>query len=257
MLRLTVIGCSGSLPGPKSPASSYLIEAEHQGEIHRVVMDLGSGAIGNLQNHVNPSEIDAVLLSHLHPDHCMDMCGYYVMRKYHPAGPMGPLDVFGPDDAREYLARAYGLGDNENMDEQFAFRKWSAETAKPGQISVGPMQIEVIRVDHPIEAYAIAINHGSKRLVYTGDTGPNPELIDFASGADVLLAEASFIQSANNPEHMHLTGADAGRLANQAGVGRLLLTHIPPWYERETVLIEAQTEFAAAELVHPDAVYEL
>lgn len=257
MLRLTVIGCSGSLPGPNSPASSYLIEADHRGEIHRVVMDLGSGAIGNLQNHVHPSDIDAVLLSHLHPDHCMDMCGYYVMRKYHPDGPMGPVDVFGPDNAREYLACAYGLDDDENMDEQFAFRKWSAEMSKSGAITVGPMQIEVIEVDHPIEAYAISIKHGSKRLVYTGDTGPNPELIEFASGADVLLAEASFIQSAKNPDHMHLTGADAGRLAQQAGVGRLLLTHIPPWYERETILAEAQSVFAAAELVHPDAVYEL
>ena len=257
MFRLTVIGCSGSLPGPSSSASSYLIEAEHQGDIHRVVMDLGSGAIGNLQNHVNPREIDAVLLSHLHPDHCMDMCGYYVMRKYHPEGQMGPVDVFGPNNTREYLARAYGLDDGENMDEQFAFRNWSAEAAKPDPVEVGPMQIEVIQVDHPIEAYAIAVSYGPKRLVYTGDTGPNPDLIEFAAGADLLLAEASFIKSANNPEHMHLTGADAGRLAKRAGVGRLLLTHIPPWYERSTVLAEAQNEFATAELVHPDAVYEL
>ena len=84
-VRLTVIGCSGSYPGPDSPASCYLLEQEHEGRTWRVLMDLGSGALGALQRYVDPLSIDAVLLSHLHADHCLDLCGYYVMRKYHPA----------------------------------------------------------------------------------------------------------------------------------------------------------------------------
>src|ERR1700759_4417054 len=82
-MRLTIIGCSGSFPGPESPASSYLLEAEG----FRLLLDLGSGALGVLQRHADLYSIDAVALSHLHPDHCLDMCGYWVARRYAPGGP--------------------------------------------------------------------------------------------------------------------------------------------------------------------------
>ena len=86
-VKLTVVGCSGSYPGPDSPASCYLVEAESDGRIWRILLDLGNGALGALQKYVDPLVIDAVLVSHLHPDHCIDLCGYYVLRRYHPAGP--------------------------------------------------------------------------------------------------------------------------------------------------------------------------
>src|SRR5580698_10882582 len=82
-MRLTIIGCSGSFPGPESPASSYLLEAEG----FRLVLDLGNGALGVLQRHASLYDIDAVALSHLHADHCLDMCGYWVARRYGPGGP--------------------------------------------------------------------------------------------------------------------------------------------------------------------------
>ena len=86
-VRLTVIGCSGSYPGPDSPASCYLLEAEHDdgtARTWRVLLDLGSGALGALQRYVDPLAIDAVLLSHLHADHCLDLCGYYVHAQVPP-----------------------------------------------------------------------------------------------------------------------------------------------------------------------------
>ena len=95
-MKLTVVGCSGSFPGPDSPASCYLLEQEHEGRTWRVLMDLGSGAFGVLQRYVDPLDVDAVLLSHLHADHCLDLCGFYVMRKYHPSGPPPRLPVWGP-----------------------------------------------------------------------------------------------------------------------------------------------------------------
>ena len=82
-MRLTIIGCSGSFPGPDSPASSYLLEAEG----FRLLLDLGSGSLGVLQRHVGLYDIDAVCLSHLHADHCLDLCAYYVARTFHPDGP--------------------------------------------------------------------------------------------------------------------------------------------------------------------------
>ena len=84
-MRLTVVGCSGSYPGPESPASCYLVEADDaDGRTWRILLDLGSGALGALQRYADPLGIDAVFLSHLHADHCLDLCGYYVLRRYHP-----------------------------------------------------------------------------------------------------------------------------------------------------------------------------
>ena len=108
-MRVTVVGCSGSYPGPDSPASCYLIEAEHDGRTWRVVMDLGNGALGALHRYADPLAIDAVLLSHLHADHCLDLCGYHVLRKYHPSGHQPRIPVHGPEGTADRMARAYDL----------------------------------------------------------------------------------------------------------------------------------------------------
>ena len=83
-MKLTVVGCSGSYPGPDSPASCYLLESEHEGRTWRILLDLGSGALGALHRYVDPLAVDGVFLSHLHADHCLDLAGYYVLRRFHP-----------------------------------------------------------------------------------------------------------------------------------------------------------------------------
>ncbi len=108
-LQLTIVGCSGSYPGPDSPASCYLVQAEHEGRTWNILMDLGNGALGALHRYVDPLDIDAVFLSHLHADHCIDMTSYYVLRKYHPSGEQEPLPVWGPRRTARRLARAYDL----------------------------------------------------------------------------------------------------------------------------------------------------
>ena len=80
-MRLTVIGCSGSFPGPDSPASCYLIQAPYEGRTFSIVLDLGPGALGALQRVIDPRELDAVMLTHLHPDHCLDCTGLFVTFK--------------------------------------------------------------------------------------------------------------------------------------------------------------------------------
>src|SRR5207342_2476687 len=91
-VKLTVVGCSGSFPGPDSPASCYLVEEDGC----RVVLDLGNGALGRLQRHVSLDDVDAVIISHLHVDHVIDLCSYYVARRYRPDGPLAPLRVIAP-----------------------------------------------------------------------------------------------------------------------------------------------------------------
>ena len=128
-MRLTVIGCAGSYPGPDSPASCYLVEAEAPdatGEVRtwRILLDLGNGALGMLHRYADPLAVDAVLLSHLHADHCLDLCGFYVLRKYHPTGPQPPIPVFGPAGTAARMARAYDLPEEPGMTEEFDFHRY-------------------------------------------------------------------------------------------------------------------------------------
>ena len=259
-MRLTVVGCSGSYPGPRGPASCYLLEADGVDPADpaagprpwRVLLDLGSGALGELHRHVDPLTVDAVLLSHLHADHCLDLCGYYVMRKYHPSGAQPRLPVWGPSDTAGRMARAYDLPVEPGMDAEFDFRRYE------GAFTLGPFRVEPVRVEHPVEAYALRVTAGGRTLTYTGDTAPCAGLDGAARGADLLLAEASFRCEDDNPDGVHLTGTECGRVAREAGVPRLVLTHVPPWFDPRTALAEASAVHdGIVELAEPGAVYEL
>jgi ribonuclease BN (tRNA processing enzyme) len=253
-VRLTVIGCSGSYPGPDSPASCYLLEAEHGGRTWRVLIDLGNGALGVLHRYVDPLAVDAVLLSHLHADHCLDLCGYYVLRKYHPDGPRPRLPVYGPPGTAGRMARAYDLPEDPGMGLEFDFRTWT-----PGEAArIGPFTVQPVRVEHPVDAYGLRVSAGGALLAYTGDTGRCDQLEAVARGADLLLAEASFHHEEDNPPGVHLTGADCGELAGAAGVARLVLTHVPPWYDPRDMLAAARQVWdGPAELAASGATYDL
>src|ERR1700723_4031086 len=103
-MQVTVIGCAGSFPGPDSPAASYLLEAEG----FRLVIDLGNGALGVLQRHAELFGIDAIAVSHLHADHCIDLGSYWVARQYAPQGPRPPIPVYGPPGTAERVAGLAG-----------------------------------------------------------------------------------------------------------------------------------------------------
>lgn len=252
-MKLTVVGCSGSYPGPDSPASCYLLEADDAaGRTWRVLLDLGSGALGALHRYVDPLTIDAVLLSHLHADHCLDLSGFYVMRKYHPTGHQPRIPVYGPEGTADRMARAYDLPTDPGMHEEFDFRDWD------GPVSIGPFEVAPIPVLHPVAAFGLRVAADGATVAYSGDTGPCAALDDVARDADVFLAEASFRVGHTNPPDLHLTGADGGEVAARAGVKRLVLTHVPPWHDRADALAEAATVYdGPTELATCGAVYEL
>ena len=256
-MRLTVVGCSGSYPGPESAASCYLVEAEHAGDTGetrtwRILLDLGNGALGQLHRYADPLEVDAVFVSHLHADHCLDLCGYYVMRKYHPTGAQPRIPVWGPAGTADRMARAYDLPPDPGMTEEFDF----AEHGDP--VELGPFRVEATRVVHPVPAFALTVTAGGRTLVYSGDTGPCPALDRAATGADLLLAEASFQSTADNPPDLHLTGADCGRTAEKAGVARLVLTHVPPWHDPAVAEAEARAQWdGPIDVARAGATYEV
>lgn len=252
-MKLTVIGCSGSFPGADSPASCYLVEAEADGRTWRILLDLGSGALGALQRFSDPLAIDGVLLSHLHADHCLDMCGYYVFRKYHPTGAQPAIPVWGPSGVAHRLAHAYDLPTVPGMTAEFAFAEYDELP-----ITIGPFRITPVPVVHPVPAYAFRVEAGGRVLVYSGDTGPCYSLNRAAQGADLLLAEASFREGDDNPPDLHLTGRDCGELARASGAGRLVITHVPSWHDAATALAEATAAYdGPVDAAYTGATYDV
>ena len=238
------MGCSGSVSGPESPASAYLVQTAAGGQTYSLLLDCGPGAFGALYNYLDPRRLDAIALSHLHPDHCMDLCGYYVAARYSPTAPWPGQVLFGPTGTASRVARAYSVEESADADpgiaEHFEYRDW-----QPVQ-QAGPLILRTARVRHPVEAYAIRVDDtgpGGGSLVYSGDTGPTEALVHLAQGADLLLIESAFLDRPDNPPDLHLSGRQAAEIGAAAGVGAVLLTHIPPWYDPDEVLAEATGHF--------------
>jgi len=248
-VKLTIIGCSGSVPGPASAASSYLVE--HDG--YRLLLDLGSGAFGALQRHLDPAEVDAVVLSHLHPDHCFDIAPMVVHRRFGAGRRLPRIPVLGPSGTHDRLAMAYDPGARMGLRDVFDFA-----AVTPGERTLGPFRLRFARVNHPVPTHAVRVSAGGRALAYSADTGPSDALVSLAEGADVLLCEASFDEGAANPPNLHLTGREAGEHAAKAGAGRLLVTHVPPWVDAARVAEAASAAFAGrTDLVAADQAYEL
>jgi ribonuclease BN (tRNA processing enzyme) len=236
-VELTVLGCAGTFPGPDSPCSGYLVE--HDG--FRLVVDLGAGALGVLQRHVGLLDVDAVYVSHLHADHCIDLVAYSYARRYHPQGMPPPLPVYGPVGTCARICAAFEEPPQDGLLDVFDFREVS-----PGTRAIGPFTVRTVRTNHPIECHALRLEADGRSLTYSGDTGRCPELVELAAGTDLFLCEASWTHDDSHPPGIHLSGREAGQHAQQAGVGLLLLTHLQAWADPDEVLAEAGAEFGGA-----------
>jgi ribonuclease BN (tRNA processing enzyme) len=248
-MRLTVLGCAGSFPGPESACSAYLVEAEG----FRLLIDFGSGSLSALQRYAGIGAVDAILLTHLHCDHMLDACTYVVVRRYAPGGPMPPLPVYAPPGAAERISAAYSP-ENEPVDDVYTFYG-----LQPGTFPIGPFTVTADRVNHPIETYGVRIEHEGRVLAYSSDTAPCEALLRLAQDADLFLCEASYLDGVPNPPDLHLTGGEAGEAATKADVGKLLLTHlVPAWVSEASTVEAASAAFAGpVEVVRPGSRYDL
>lgn len=271
-MRLTAVGTSGSFPGPAAAASCYLVEVDidrgNGSGTFRVVLDLGSGALGALQQHVSPARIDAVVLSHLHPDHCLDVTGLYVHRVYDPehfcsaagdadgaadgdaADERPLLPIYGPAGAKRRLEAAHHTEPGLSPQAQDAAptdlgQAFDFVDLTPGAtLALGPLTLETFLVDHPVEAYALRLTGPDGAvLTYSGDSDVCESLVDAARGSDAFLCEAAFQEDRDTVRGIHLTGLRAGRTARTAGTASLILTHIPPWTDADVVRAEAAGEY--------------
>ena len=250
-MKVTVVGCSGSFPGPDGAASCYLVEAED----YLMVLDLGNGALGALQRHLDLRELDAVLISHLHPDHCIDLLALYVARTYDPRRHYHRVPVWVPKGGAQHLARAYGRDERPGLSPSFDWSEWS-----DGSHRIGPFDVTVLRMAHPVETWGMRVEYAGKVLAYSADTGPSDALVELARDADLALVEAAFEvgRDDHGPPDLHLTARDAAEAATKAGVRRLVLTHLPPWNDPEVARRDAAAAYdGPLELAAPGSTYEL
>jgi len=230
-MKLTVIGYWGGYPKKNAASSGYLLE--HEG--FHLLIDCGSGVLSKLQNVVQPEELDAVILSHYHPDHIADIGVLQHARLI-----QGFLGKELPN------LPVYGHSFDEHE-----FSKLNYKTITKGvpynpkdTLSAGPFKISFLKTNHPVSCFAMRIEAGGKTLVYTGDSSFKEEFIEFSHDAEILLCECNFYGNQNGKSAGHMNSIEAGQLAQKAGVKQLILTHLPHYGNLDELITEASREYS-------------
>ncbi len=230
-MELTVLGCSGSSGSPAGGAcSGYLVRAGDA----VIWMDCGNGSFANLQQHVHPEELTAVVITHAHADHCVDIYGLHVMYKY--GLERNCLPVYAPEGVERTLEGVVGEW-SDTFD-------WKL-VGEGDEVDIADTHLCFSRTDHPLPTVAVELAHGGKRLVYTADTGPGWSVERFAPRADLVLSEATY-QHDHIPAPIHLSARQAGEAARAAQARRLMLTHLWPALDPVASVEEGSEAFGHA-----------
>lgn len=234
-MRVTVLGGSGAYPTATEPCSGFLVE--HDG--FSLLVDAGYAVLPQLTALMPVERLDAVYISHGHPDHCSDVNPLLRARALGGLDPE-PLAVFAPHRALDAVLAL----DRPGMLDA-AFRRYDFE---PGDgFVVGPFDVRTCLLPHWLPNAALRLSVGDRSVVYTGDGGPVPELVALAQGADILIAEATYAAAVPAEDGGNLSSArDAGRQATRAGVGRLVLTHLWPGADAEEWVEAAGQEYGGS-----------
>ncbi len=231
-MRVTVLGGCGAWPAAGQACSGYLVE--HDGFL--LVVDPGYATLPRLLGLTAAAGVDAVLISHGHPDHCADL---HPLLRARALGddPAAALPVHALPGAVDRVLALDGPG---------TLREASAvSTFMAGErFEVGPFQVDTWLLPHYVPNAGMRLTAGGRVLAYTGDTGPSPDVVAMAHGADLFLADATFAGQAPAPAAQYLSSArQAGEYAAEAGVGRLLLTHLWPGTDPEAAVDAARRAY--------------
>ena len=204
------------------------------------MLDAGPGTVMALQEAGSADRLSALVLSHAHPDHCADVFSLYHLMRFGPE-PRAGLPAFAPAGLPEAFARFLAADEDHAFHQVFEWR-----TVAPGdEVALNGLEIAFGLAVHQVPTLVVSLVAEGRKLVYSADTGPGGDLAAMASGADLLLCEATLWgegPAAGWP--YHLSAAGAGDLAREAGVGRLLLTHLNPTLDPERSVAEAAAAFA-------------
>ncbi len=249
-MRLIVLGSSGTYPAPSNPASGYLIESGGT----RVWSEAGPGTFAALTRTLDLELLDAVVVSHRHPDHCMDLVSAYHAFAYGPTSRRG-IPLYAPDEVFESFLSFLG----QDAGGRFA-RVFDLHTVSGGdEIAIGGLQVSFAEADHPVPTVASRWSDGHRVLAYSADTGPERDWPRLVRDAHLFLCEASLgaDRSPGAAPH-HLDAGEAGRIARAQGARRLMLTHIPPHVDvRRAVLAAERTFDRPVALAVPGAAHRI
>jgi ribonuclease BN (tRNA processing enzyme) len=263
-LRITVLGKSPSWQDAGGACSGYLIQS---GDTN-VLLDCGNGVFGKLRERIDYTEVDAVLISHMHADHFLDLVPFSYALTYAPKQQPVPVHTWpgtdtparprliAPPGATEVLRRVVGAWGNEDLVEN-AFELTEYE---PGAtVEAGGVRASFHPVPHFIDTFAVNVTaQGTDKLTYSADTRPDDGIVEIARDADLLLIEATLPRPERTGVRGHLTPEEAGEHAKRAGVKRVVLTHISDELGDEWAREQAEAAFGAkVEVARDGAVYEL
>jgi ribonuclease BN (tRNA processing enzyme) len=217
-VKLTVLGGSGAFPLPDVGCSGYLVEEAG----FRLLIDPGYGTAGELMRLLPVTELDAVYVTHRHPDHCADLNPLLRARAMADAPPATPLPIYAPPDALDVVL---ALDRPRMLDEAYELHEFGIGDGW----TLGPMRVQTCELPHYVPNAAVRLSGSTGSLVYTGDGGPSSALVELAGGADLLLAESTHIdEPPEGLDGLLCDAASAGRQAAEARVGELMLTHLWP-----------------------------
>ncbi len=223
-MQLTILGMNGPFPAPHGATSGYLVTAGTTA----LAMDLGSGCLAQLTARMAPENLTALLLSHWHYDHCADVLPLIFRLE---ACAQEPLHIYAPADESSPIRKAVQ-----------ACTKIILHDVRPGDsLNIGGLTVTAFPARHPVPAVMYRVTDSQRTLCYTGDTNTIDGLVEFARGADLLLADGLFPTAAWAEGKPHLSAAHAAQLAQDAGAKQLVITHLNPMIDPETLLKEARS----------------
>jgi ribonuclease BN (tRNA processing enzyme) len=263
-LRITVLGKSPSWQDAGGACSGYLIETDGT----KVLLDCGNGVFGKLREHADYTELDAVVISHLHADHFLDLVPYSYALIYAPRQQPVPVHTWeGTDDparprliappgAEETFRRVVGAWGNDDLIES-AFR--IEEYSAADRVEVGDVRASFHPVPHFVETFAVRIGaEGSGEIAYSADTRPGDEIVEAARGAALLIIEGTLPRPERTGLRGHLTPEEAGEHAKRAGVKRVVITHISDELGEEWAREQAESGFGGrVEIAEEGAEYDV
>jgi ribonuclease BN (tRNA processing enzyme) len=249
-----VIGCAGLFPSPSSAASSYLLESPGQeGRSQKVLIDLGNGAMGPLQRLISPTDLDAILLSNLELDHCADFWALYVILRYGPYV-ASKMPIYGPPATLERLVEIISPQTPAELSSVFEV----SELTDQSSFSIGCLTVTPYKMNNSADRFGFRVKEDDSIFAYTGDADTCTAMSSLANQADLLLADATFLEQRDRIRNKHMTGRRAGTVASHASVKHLVLTHLPVWTDTSIALAEAAETYAGRlDLARPGQVYEL
>jgi ribonuclease BN (tRNA processing enzyme) len=253
-IRLRVVGSSPSVQRPGRACSCYLLRTREAA----VLLDLGSGALGSLRLAIDYPKIDAVIVSHMHGDHFLDLIPLRYGLKYGPSLRGSRMRLWLPPGGTRMLRSLCGAFAPETpadfLDEVFEVREY--DPALPLQIN--DLRLRFAKTRHYIDTYAMRAERDNVSIVYSGDTGPCDEVAALARRCSLFLCEATLGLESEEGQRGHLSAEEAGQLAERARVSRLMLTHYSSAYRPEVLVQAAQRSFSGPVVIADDGdEYEL